>query len=163
MNIETLASTIQVIIAPVVMITACSVLLGSLSGHYAAINDRMRDMTLERLDLLRTGGAAPDDAIRAERLGEIDVELPDLLHRHKHMRDAVVLVYSAILVFIASMLVIAGAEITQASWLAALALIVFLAGTALLLVGVLRTVLEVRVSHETVEYEVQRVLSLRRE
>jgi hypothetical protein len=153
------ARTIQLIIAPVVMVTTCSIMLGGLLGHYAAINDRLRGMSRERLDLLRKG-MDMTDAITAERFQEIDTQVPELIHRHKLVRNAVLAVYCAILVFVVDMFVIAISTVTDIAWITGAVLIVFLAGTATLLLGVLMMAVEIRSSHRTVEFEAQRVLAL---
>jgi hypothetical protein len=166
MNAEMIARTIQLILAPVVMVTACAIMLGGLLGHYAAINDRLRIMAHERLDLLH--GASGDlstalpsaDAFAGERLQQIDVQMPDLLRRHKLVRDAVLTIYCAILIFIASMFVIAFAAAVNSTWVAIVALVMFLMGTAILLWGVLLTALEVRTSHLAIQFEAQHILSL---
>ena len=167
MPAQTIANTIQLIIAPVVMVTACAIILSGLLTHYAAVNDRLRLMTRERLDLLRalrleTGNPGGVDPYTVERLDQIDRQMPELLNRHQFIRQAVLAMYSAILIFILSMFVIAIAVMTNAPLLATAALAVFLAGTAALLVSVLLVVLEIRVSHRTLQYEVERVLSLHR-
>jgi uncharacterized membrane protein len=54
----------------------------------------------------------------------------------------------------------AGAALLNIS--ATLALLLFLAGTLLLLSGVLLAILEIRISQSALEYEVERVTSLRR-
>lgn len=165
MNIVTVARTIQLIVAPVVMVTSCALVLNGLLQRYGAINDRLRDMARERFDLLRTGGGdlasfTPKDPFVAERLQQIDTQMPLLLRRHKQIHDAVLTVYSAILVLVLCMFVIALAAILNAPWIALAALIIFLAGTSILLLGLLITMNEVRASHTAVEYEAQRVLYL---
>lgn len=173
MTVEMLARTIQIILAPVVMITACAIALGSLQSRYGAINDRLRLMTRERLDLLRTlgvqivplmpPGGTPQiatDAYAEERLIELDVQIPQLLRRHRLGHVAVLAAYYAMLVFIGDMFVIAAAVATNASLLVAPALIVFLVGMSVLLAGVLAIAEEVRSSHRTLRYEVERVLGL---
>src|SRR5436190_3040800 len=113
MNVETVARNIQVIIAPVVMITACAILLQGLVNRYNALNDRMRAMTRERFDLLHSGGER--DAVTTERLEELDTQLPDLLHRHKLVRDSVLSVYIAVMLYLASMFVIAFAALANSA------------------------------------------------
>lgn len=147
------------IVAPAVMITACAILLGGLLGHYAAVNERLRSMARERLDLLRDGRIRSGH-FEHERMAEIDAQLPMLLGRHKLIHDSILTVYCAILVLIISMLVIALAAATAIAWLATAALIVFLVGTILLMLGVGLTALEIRSSHRTVAYEVQRIAGL---
>ena len=79
MSAETVTRTIQLILAPVVMLSACSVFVGGVLAHYAAINDRIRTLVHERLELLRS---ARDDLLIADRLDQVDAQLPALLHRH---------------------------------------------------------------------------------
>lgn len=45
--------TIQLILAPVVMVTACGILVNGLIGRYTNITNRLRTMAHERLELLR--------------------------------------------------------------------------------------------------------------
>ena len=167
MSVQTVAATIQLILAPVVMVTSCAILVGGLLQRYAAINDRMRAMTRERFDLVRSisgvGSAAtpaPLDPFVAERIGEIDAQIPDLLRRHKLIHNSVLTVYCAVLVFVASMFVIAVAAAFSSSAAATAVLVLFLLGTAVFLFGILLTALEVRTSQRAVVYEVERVMSL---
>jgi hypothetical protein len=165
MDVEMVARIIQLILAPVVMVSACAIIQGGLLGHYAAINDRLRAMTRERLDLLgckHEGGSADPTTVSftAERLQEIDHQIPDLLHRHKLTHDAVLAVYCAILFFVVDMFTMAIAVITNSNGVAATALVIFLMSTSVLLLGVSLTVMEIRTSHRAIHYEVQRVVSL---
>jgi hypothetical protein len=157
---------IQFIIAPVVMVSACGLILNGILARYAQVNDRLRLMVHERWELLRSVGQAaagsvnvPDPLI-AERLHEIDVQAPQLLGRHHQLRDAVLLVYVALFLFIACMVTIGVAATTGPEWLAAVALAIFFLGNGALLLGVLRTALEVYRSHRVLDFEVKRVLNL---
>lgn len=160
MNAEMIARTIGFILAPAVMVTACAVTLNGLLTHYAAINDRLRVLVKERLELLVE---ASPGLFLGERLEEIDTQLPQLLMRHKLMRDSILLVFIAVLLYVVSMLVIALAAF-GADWIATLALGLFLLSTAVLLSGTLLTAMEIYRSHSAVGYEVQQVsqLELRR-
>ena len=42
MDVQTAAKTIQLILAPVVMVSACGILLTGMLGHFGNINDRIR-------------------------------------------------------------------------------------------------------------------------
>jgi len=158
MDVEMVAKNIQLIIAPVVMISSCALLLTGLLGRYAAVNDRLRAMARERLDLWHSG--TDGDGFKTERLHQIDQQIPDLLRRHRMIHHSVLSVYSATLVFIVSMFVLAVGAGTQASWAATAVLVVFLAGLAALLLGIGLAALEIRDSHLAVRYEVERVASL---
>jgi hypothetical protein len=105
MSAETITRTIQLILAPVVMLSACAIFVGGLLSHYEAINARMRAMARERLELLRssTGG----DQFLNERLAELDLQLPQLLQHHARVHHALLAAYSGILILVASMCAIA--------------------------------------------------------
>jgi energy-converting hydrogenase Eha subunit C len=58
------------------------------------------------------------------------------------------------------MFIIAAATLLRRSWLAVAALLMFLLGTGVLLLGVLLTTQEVRRSQDQIDYEVRRILGL---
>ncbi len=160
MDVQTTAKTIQLILAPVVMITACGLLLGAMMNHYTAINSRIRALTAERLSL---STITPDDAHLAfanERLAEIDYQVPQLIARHRQVHHAVLLAHTAVVVLVSSMFVIAVAALTDSSAVGTGALFVFLAGSAALGTGAVFMAVEIRSSHEAVTYEATRVASL---
>lgn len=160
MNLTEITGIIQLIIAPVVMVSACSIMVGGLLTRYAAINDRLRLMTRERLDIVFSEKSAVTSALAMERLEEIDIQCPQLLKRHKIVHDSVLAVYCAIGVFLVDMFVIALGVANFTPLIAAAVLIVFLIGIAVTLFAVIMTALEVQTSHHAVHFEVQRVLHL---
>ena len=157
MDVQSLVRAIQIILAPVVMVTACAIILGGLWGHATSINDRLRAMNRERLELWHQPAA---DAYTSERLAEIDTQAPMLLRRHRRVRDGIVTIYTAILVYILSLFAIALAVLVNAT--AMPALLLFLGGTLLLLVGILLAILEIGISQSALDYETRRVEALRR-
>jgi hypothetical protein len=165
-DLNAFARTIQFILAPVVMIGSCAVLLNGLLARYAAVNDRLRTMDHERFDLLvrsvtlTNSAALPEKALVDERLDEIDTQLPILLRRHQILRDGLLALYGAILVFVAAMFAIATVVLANLPTVTYGALALFLLGNALLLVSVLLIVIEVRISHRALRYEVSRLLRL---
>lgn len=159
---------IQAILSPVVMITACALLINGMLGRYAAINDRLRLMAHERFELLQREKAnlrdafMPEDPYVAERLDELDTQMPELLMRHDLIHRALIATYLAILVLVLCMAVLAGTAFDRSGVFARVALVVFLLGTLSMLVGVLLIALEVRVSQDAISYEARRVLGLGR-
>jgi hypothetical protein len=165
MTVEMVARTIQFVVAPVVMLTACAILQGGLLEHYGAINDRLRALNHERLELVlgaasiaASAGSLP--AYRRERLLEIDRQAPELLRRHKRMHDCVLAIYWAIFFFGLDMATIGLAVGTGSTLVANLALVVFFAGLLALLASIYRMAGEIRTSQQAIDYEVQRVLTL---
>ena len=117
----------------------------------------MRSLSRERLDVLRR---MSDAALDKERLAEIATQVPELLRRHRHLHDALLLVYGAVLVFIGNMFVIAVASATHSDVLANIVLGVFLIGVGLLFVAVLIVMIEVRNSHRVSQFQASRVINL---
>jgi hypothetical protein len=160
MDIQTAARTIQLILAPVVMVTACGILIGGMLTHYAAINDRIRSLTVERLDLVLVEPVAGRQLRAAERLREIDHQVPMLVNRHRQVHHAILLAYGAVTVLIASMFVIGAAALAHSSVLGTIALLIFLGGTSALLAGAWFMAMEIRSSQASVAFEAMRVVSL---
>ena len=122
MSPEEIGRTIQLILAPVVMFSACSIFVGGVLSHYTSLSDRIRALTRERLDLLRTLRSQSTDAdgLVAERLAEIDGQLPEMLHRHRLVHHAVLAVYATIGILVPTMCVIALTAAVTAEWVAPL-------------------------------------------
>jgi Protein of unknown function (DUF2721) len=167
MTVETIARTIQLMLAPIVMVTSCAILVNGMLQRYGEINDRMRAMTHERLELLQTGEAdtpahhLAGGRLRAERLTEIDLQLPGLLRRHHLLHNGMLALYGSILCLVASMFVIGWAALRTSPQLARVALFVFLAATLVMLAGVLLVAIEIRASQREIHFEVRRVVALR--
>ncbi len=148
------------ILTPVVIVTSSAILANGMLTMYASVNDRMRAMAVERLDILGPDLQAPQRAGAVERLRELDRQLPELLRRHRLLRDALFLTYVAIVTIVASMFLVAISVTGDEAWVATAALWVLLCGSLLLAGGLLQTVRAVRKSDEAVEGEVRRVLGL---
>jgi Protein of unknown function (DUF2721) len=170
MTLEMIVRTMQFILAPAVMINACAVLLSGLLAHYAAINARLREMNRERLERVQHPGrdtvsSVADtvvDTVNLERLSELAAQVPELLSRHRLVRDALLLVYAGAVFCVISMLVIALAIVLESLVVSVLALVVFLLGTAFALTGLLVVSLEIRRSHHAIDFEVSRISSIGR-
>ncbi len=169
MTIETIIRIISLILAPTVMITSCMLFLNGLIARYEHITARMRAMHRERFDLFQTLGPVGSSTVQrknvlgVQRIVEIEQQLPKMLRRHKLVRNAVVAIGIAIVIFVLSMFIIALATLTNSSLNAEIALLAFLTGTGSLLVGVLFTTWELSQSHLEVVYEIEHGLSLKRE
>ena len=160
MNIETAGRTIQLILAPVVMVTACGLLLNGMLAHYTAINDRLRRLAAERLGLALVTPADDHGALARERLTEIDHQVPMLIDRHRQVHHAILLVYTAVVTLVLSMFIIGAAALADSDTMGTVALLVFLAATAAVLAGAGLMALEVRSSHASVAYEAMRAVGL---
>ena len=160
MTVDTAAKTIQLILAPVVMVSACGILLTGMLSHYGSINDRIRRLTVERLQLSQLRPVEGHQALAGERLVEIDHEVPMLIARHQQVHHAILLAFTAVAILVLSMFIIAATALSHSSAVGTVALFVFLSGTAALLSSAAFMALEVRSSHRSVSYEAMRVTEL---
>jgi hypothetical protein len=161
----TAITAVQAMVAPVVLITAAALLTGALLAMYGTVNDRMRTMSHERLDIL-TGAdgalllAAEVPASGRERLTQIDAQLPMLLRRHRLLHDAVLLIFASVAVLVLSVIAIGIAVTNRSGGIGTAALILVLVGTATLLTGLLFAARSIMISVDAINYEVDRALSL---
>ena len=168
MSIDTIIRTISLILAPVVMISSCAIFLNGIVTRYESVSARMRAMHRERLELLQglgntTSGVVPSVGFSTHRIHEIEVQLPKLLQRHKLIHNAVFAMNAAIVLFVICMFIIALAVLTNTTLTAIIALLIFLTGTGMVLVGVIIATLELSRSQREVVYEIQDGLRLRKE
>lgn len=152
MNHETLVKTINLIIAPVVMITTCGIILNGIIARYTWLSDRIRSIHEEQLSLLELD--LTQHQAKAEKLHHLNHLLPNLLKHHHQVHHVLVLVYLAILVFMLDMLVIAFAIANNSEWLQQIVVIVFLLGISVLLLGMALIADELRSSHQLIQLEV---------
>lgn len=158
MSAADVSKTIQLIIAPVVLVTACALIQNAILGRYAAIGQYMRSIALERLQLLRSNETI--DPLYMERLQEIDRQIPLLTQRHRLLQNTIVVVYSAMCIFLLNMFAIALTVAVNASSAATFTILLFLFGTGVLLSGVCLATFEIRMSHRAICYETNRIASL---
>ena len=132
---------------------------------YGSVNDRMRSMTAERLDLRTNADGTfgePGDGLprTRERIAEIDTQLPWLLKRHRLLGHAVLLSYAAALGLVSSVIGIAIAVGTHNGGAGVAAVILVIGGAVTLLIGLWFAARAVIISRDAIDYEVSRVLSL---
>ncbi len=148
-------------VAPVVLLTVGGMVSNGLITIYNDINNRMRDMTRERLEIWRgpAGQVLDPDGVPAigqERLTEIGVQLPMLLRRLKLTRLSVLTIYVALVVLGLSIVVIALAVALDDEIAGRVALGLVLAGTIILLLGLGVAAMSLAKSAEAISYEVER-------
>ena len=156
--IEGVAKTISMIIAPVVMVTACALMVNGLIVRYGAIDDRVRNMDQELSNLGEVD--LDQNPTRTQRLRTLEILLPKLLKHHHYVHDALFFIYLSILVFMLDMLVIAVAVATQITLASQVALFIFLIGIGILFWGITLIARELRTSHFAIQFEVHRHCSL---
>ncbi|MBC7969112.1 MAG: DUF2721 domain-containing protein [Verrucomicrobia bacterium] len=159
MTSDTIVKAISLILAPVVMITACAIIQNGLITHYAAISNHLRSVNQEILSLAEID--LSDTPSRAVYLHDLEhLLLPDLLRRNHIVHHVLGGIYTAILVLIVDMFVIAIAIAIGINWLAQVVLMVFLLGVGILCWSILLVVHELRTSHRSIQLEVHHTCDL---
>lgn len=158
-------TAVQAMVAPVVLITAAAILSGALLTMYGSVNDRMRAMDHERLEILTGAAGALLAAAEVppsgrERLTQIDTQLPMLLRRHRLLHNAVLVIYAGVAVLVLSVITIGVAVTGNSGAAGTVALALVLAGTVMLLGGLLLAARSLLISADAIDYEVRRTLSL---
>ena len=162
----TAVSAISAMVAPVVLVTTSALLSNGLLAVYASVNDRMREMTSERLALLSGPrgqflSKTELPAVSQERLTEIDEQIPMILRRHRLIRDAVLILYCAVAILGLSVIAIAVAVSDDSESIGSAALGLVLAGTVVLIAGLLVAARSLARSNDAISYAVSRTSSLR--
>lgn len=155
MNAAAVAQIIQLIIAPTVMLSVCSLIQSGVLARYIALGSRIRSLNQERFRLLHDTGAM--DALSVASLKTLDYQIPLLIRRHRLLQDTVLIIYVAIGILIVSMFAIALSVAINSSMIARFALVLFLVSAGALLCGVCLTAQEVRISHQALCYEVRQI------
>jgi len=158
MDADAVVKTIQSVIAPTVMITGCTLIQNTVLARYSGVGDRLRALVRERLTLLEEHDVA--DPIIADAIALIDMQLSTLVRRYSLLRTIALLLYAAMGCFLLAMFAIALAREVQALMFSYGAVVLFLFGTATLLLGVFLAASEVRISHRAVRAEVRWALSI---
>jgi hypothetical protein len=160
----TAVNAISAMVAPVVLLTVGCLLSNGLLTMYGSVNDRLREMTRERFEIL-TGPSGERLAVTAvpvmsqERLREIKIQLPLLLRRHQLTRLAVFTIYVAIAVLGLSIVVIAIAVTMHDEIAGRVALGLVLAGTVIMLAGIGIASISLAKSADAITYAVERAQS----
>jgi hypothetical protein len=152
MSNETVIKTINLILAPVVMITACGIMLNGLIVRYGWLSDRARSVYQEQLNLQEQ--TLNQENLKDDRLYHLSHLLPDLLRHHHWVHDALIVIYLSILVFMLDMLTIAFAVSHDVKWLNQFVIVVFLIGVSILMGGIILVAHELRTSHGLMQLEV---------
>jgi Protein of unknown function (DUF2721) len=161
----TAVNAISDMVAPVVLLTVGGMISNGLITICNDIDNHMREMTRERLEILRgpKGQVLKADAVPAidqERLYEIGVQLPMLLRRHKLTRLTVLTIYVALVVLGLSIVVIAIAVALNEEIAGRVALGLVLAGTIIMVLGLGVAAMSLAKSADAITYAVKRTSSL---
>ena len=99
MGIDQIVQQIQYILAPAIMISSAGLLLLGFQNKFSALFNRFRMLNQERRFLIEKTNKSKTENTRLESVGE---QLPRLMKRACHVKNAIVLTYVAIALFVAT-------------------------------------------------------------
>ena len=140
-----LLSLVQSMVTPAVMISACGLLLLSISNKLARIVDRTRSLNSEDRDL----SSEVDAVLRLSIRNQIDL----LLRRAVLLRNACGLLYLAVAVFALTSLCVGLSNLARA--FEVLMLVLFVIGLATVVWAGMLAYLEIRLSHQAIAEEIK--------
>ncbi|GHO82965.1 DUF2721 domain-containing protein [Dictyobacter formicarum] len=167
-------NVISLILAPVVMISSCTLFMNGLLQRYDSLSARLRAMHLEHMELLRAirkENAANQCDTRdtgslcnfsKERLAELESEMPHLLKRHWLQWNAILAAEISIGILVFSMFEIGFHVITHMPWVEPAALFTLLVGALVFLTCIMITAVEFTTSPKAVTFEIKHGLELGR-
>lgn len=153
----TIVHIIQAMLAPGIMISACGLLLLSMSNKYSIVVSRIRVLNEEKRKL--TTHAKDKNFTHEEdiRLHSIEKQIVKMQDRLKYIRDAVLCYSVGVAFFILSSLFIGLKFKIDSVFIANFVLAAFLLGMACVLMGVLFAAIEVWKAYKIVIIEINEV------
>jgi len=149
-----IASVIQAMLAPGIMISACGLLLLGMNNKYSLVVSRIRALADEKRKLITPPKHGNLNKVEENRLNNINLEIELFAFRVVLVKKAVTSYYIAVAFFILSSLLIGLNFVTEMKATYIIALISFLSGMISVVVGVYYAALEIRKGLEIVKIEI---------
>jgi len=152
-----IASVIQAMLAPGIMISACGLLLLGMNNKYSLVVSRIRALADEKRKLITPPKHGNLNKVEENRLKNINQEIELFAFRVVLVKKAVTSYYIAVAFFIFASLLIGLNFVTNMKATYIIALISFLSGMISVVVGVYYAALEIRKGLEIVKIEIVNV------
>ena len=150
----TIIQSIQLILAPAVMINACGLLLLSVSTRYSMILNRIRSLNEEKRKLARRSAQEPLGTEDNLRIASIARQLDQLLMRGRLARNAVLSFTGGIALFVVTSLLIGAAYFVQIPAASYEIISLFLLGMVSALIGIIYGFIDARQAYDVVMFDV---------
>lgn len=140
MSLEQTNQLIQLVLNSALMVTACVVVLAGLLVRHTATHRQLRSLNQEYSaltgDSAMSGSATPGlIPLKGDRLLQVKHQLRRLRQQYQDAYHSILMIHCALLCFVLSSLTTALRAIASADWLIHLALILYVVGLAILLLG----------------------------
>jgi hypothetical protein len=144
--------TIQSILAPALLISACGLLLLGLNNRYATVVGRIRVLNDEKRKKLSEPDKVEREYIDAVRFESLMRQIPSMLARANHLRHALISLWIGVFCYLLTSLVLAASIFVDRTF-ATVAVAVFMAGIIAASVGVVFAVLDITLAQKVLHLE----------
>lgn len=156
-----LHEALQPLLAPVVIISACGLMIMALNARTMTAMGRIRQLHIERLAICEKAGeagtATMTQQLRYEGVGN---QSDNILCRLGLMRTALMCMVGCVVLMLTSSIFIGLDGVTDGIPFGSLAILTFVAGILSMLAGAVTFFLELRMSLREIDYEHKRMMSL---
>ena len=156
-----LHEALQPLLAPVVLISACGLMIMALNARTMTSKSRIRQLHHERLEICEKAGerghATATQRLRYEGVGS---QSTNLLCRLRLMRAALMCMVGCVVLMLLSSILIGLDGLNSDAGFEKLAIFTFVAGILSMLAGAVTFFLELRLSLKEVAYEHERIMGL---
>lgn len=156
-----LHESLQPLLAPVVLISACGLVIMALNARTMSAKARIRQLHIERLAISEkaheAGSATKTQRLRYEGVGS---QSDNILYRLGLMRAALMCMVGCVGAMLASSVFIGLDGLIEGNTFGVLAILAFVAGILSMLGGVIIFLMELRISLREIRYEHERIMSL---
>ena len=156
-----LYEALQPLLAPVVLISACGLMIMSLNARTLTSQSRIRQLHHERLEIAElaeeSGNVSPTQRHRYEGVGNQSI---NLLYRLRLMRASLMCMVACVALMLVCSLLIGIASTKADSLFGGFAIASFVAGILSMLAGATTFLAEIRISLNEITYEHNRILAL---
>ena len=140
---------IEYMVAPAIMVSSSALLLLGYQNKFSALFNRFRSLNQERRLLVQK---IKRESAEEDRLGNLKAQLGRLFKRATHVKNAIVLTYSAIICFLATSVFLFLNTYTEAQF-SYLTISFFLAGLICVFASSILMIVEVVISFNILQLE----------
>ncbi|MBI5646727.1 MAG: DUF2721 domain-containing protein [Ignavibacteriae bacterium] len=144
--------TIQAILAPALMISACGLLLLGLNNRYSTVVGRIRVLNDEKRRKLADPEAIDREYVDAMRFESLMRQIPSLQMRAKHLRHALISLWSGVFCYLLTSLCL-GLSLFLHLPIAVFSVWIFMVGIGSAALGVMYAMFDIVLAHRVLQLE----------
>lgn len=144
--------TIQAVLTPALLISACGLLLLGLNNRYAIVVNRVRLLNDEKRRKLVAPETIDREYVDAVRFESLMRQIPSLLIRANHLRHALMHLWIGVICYLVTSLCL-GASLFLYGGLATLAVAIFMSGIIFAVIGVVYALMDISLAQKVLHLE----------